>query len=661
MPIQRAKNISEYYSNYQYSISNPLEFWGNEAKRLDWFKDFTKVKSSSFDLKDHHVRWFEDGVLNVCYNCVDRHLPTRGDKLAIIWQGDDPNSSQKITYSQLHKQVCKFANVLKSLGVVKGDRVIIYLPMIPEAAVAMLACARIGAVHSVVFGGFSSEALANRIEDCKPKVLITVNEAKRGGKSIPFKKNVDDALVHVSVEKSIIIKHNNTQIAQSSASSLTRTEGAEIGDLVSETLEIPGRASLARDDVKNAVNWIEGRDVDYHQLISEASDVCEAEAMSAEDPLFILYTSGSTGKPKGVLHTSAGYLLYASMTHEHIFNLEENDVYWCTADVGWITGHSYVVYGPLANGATNLMFEGIPTWPDESRYWQIIEKYKVSIFYTSPTALRSLIRFGDELVLKRDLSSLKMLGSVGEPIDPTTWKWFYEIVGKAKCPIADTWWQTETGGIMIAPLPITNPKPGSATLPFYGIMPELLENNALAIKDSWPGMMRDLFNNHQRFLDSYFREYPGFYCCGDGAYKDEDGYYWITGRMDDVLKVSGHRIGSAEIEATLDKLPQIAESAAVGYPHDVKGEGIYVYAVLKNGFKPSLELEKELIAAVRNAIGAIANIDKIQWADQLPKTRSGKVMRRILRKIAAGEIDNFGDISTLMDPMVVDDLILVRK
>jgi len=620
MPINKAKSLSEYYLNYKNSISDPEKFWAEEASRLSWFKPFTKVKSSSFELEDLHIRWFEDGYLNVSYNCLDRHLLNRGDKAAIIWEGDNYDQSKVITYNQLHEQVCRLANVLKSLGINKGDRVIIYLPMIPEAAVAMLACARIGAIHSVVFGGFSAEALATRIEDCEPKILITVDESKRGGKIIPFKKNVDDALIKAKVDKIIVIKHNNTE-----------------------------------------VNWVEGQDFDYHQLMDNSSPICSAEQMNAEDPLFILYTSGSTGKPKGVLHTSAGYLLYASMTHEHVFDLEENDVYWSTADVGWITGHSYVVYGPLANGATSLMFEGIPTWPDASRYWKIIEKHKVTIFYTAPTALRSLIRFGNEMVLKNDLSSLKMLGSVGEPIDPTTWTWFHEVIGKNKCPIADTWWQTETGGIMITPLPITSLKPGSATMPFYGIVPELFKNQALGIKDSWPGMMRDLFNNHQRFLDAYFTEYPGFYFSGDGAYKDKDDYYWITGRMDDVLKISGHRIGSAEIEAVLDKLPQIAESAVVGYPHPIKGEGIYTYIILKNNFKPSKELEGTVIEAVRKSIGAIATIDEIQWADQLPKTRSGKVMRRILRKIAIDDYENLGDISTLTDPEVVKDLIINRK
>ncbi len=618
MPIKKANNLSEYSLYYNDSINNSEDFWQEEAKRLSWFKNFTKVKSTDFHLNTHHIKWFEDGSLNVSYNCLDRHLKTMAHKTALIWEGDQPGQSKKLSYLDLYKQVCKLANVFKALGVTKGDRVIIYLPMIPEAAISMLACARIGAIHSVVFGGFSTEALANRIEDCQPKILITVDEGKRGGKTLDFKKNVDKALEKSSIEKVIVI--NNTNI-----------------------------------DLKN-------RDVDYHKLMNEANDICPAEEMNAEDPLFILYTSGSTGKPKGVLHTSAGYLLYAAMTHEHVFDLEENDIYWSTADIGWITGHSYVVYGPLANGATSLMFEGIPTWPTASRYWEIIEKYKVSIFYTSPTALRSLIRFGDEFALKNNLSSLKMLGTVGEPIDPKTWTWFYEIIGKNKCPIADTWWQTETGGIMITPLPnVTELKPGSATKPFYGILPELLDNGALVIKSAWPGMMRGLFNNQTRFLESYFKEYPNYYSSGDGADRDEDDDYWITGRMDDVLKVCGHRIGSAEIESILIEMPQIAEAAVVGYPHEIKGEGIYVYAVLKNTFNPSPELEQILINTIRKSIGAIATIDKIQWVEQLPKTRSGKVMRRILRKITSGNYDDLGDLSTLINPEIIKNLIDGKK
>ena len=617
MPIKKAKNAAEYQANYQLSITKPEEFWAEEAQRLAWFEPFTKIKSASFNLEDHHIRWFEDGKLNVSYNCLDRHLPTRADKPAIIWEADDPSESQIISYEQLHKQVCRFANVLKTLGITKGDTIVIYMPMIPEAAVAMLACTRIGAIHSVVFAGFSAKALTDRIIDCQPKLLITADEGRRGGKAIKLKENVDLAL--------------------------TEAPGAKV--IVVNSYSIPLGDSL-----------------DYYQLIEQASDYCPAEEMNAEDPLFILYTSGSTGKPKGVVHNTAGYLLYASMTHEHIFDLQENDVYWSTADIGWITGHSYVVYGPLANGATTLMFEGIPTWPNVDRYWQIIDKYRVTIFYTAPTALRSLIRYGDDFVMTKDLSSLRILGSVGEPIDPKTWQWFYEIIGKKKCHIADTWWQTETGGVLITPLPnVGELKPGSATLPFYGIVPEILFNQALVIKEAWPGMLRNVYRNHTRFLETYFKEFPGYYCSGDGAHQDKDGYYWITGRMDDVLKVSGHRIGTAEIEAALEKAIQVAESAIVGFPHPIKGESIYAYIVLKNEFEPSLALEQKLIEIVRQAIGAIATIEKLQWVDQLPKTRSGKVMRRILRKIAAGEIDNFGDTSTLTDPEVVENLVKGRK
>ncbi len=617
MPIDKAKTLAEYQLNYNLSITEPDKFWAEEARRLSWFKSFSQVKSVSFDLKDHHIRWFEDGMLNVSYNCLDRHLATRGDKLAIIWQGDELNKSRTLSYTELHNQVCRFANALKTLGINKGDTVVIYLPMIPEAAVAMLACARIGAVHSVVFAGFSAQALADRIHDCQPKLLITVDEGKRGGKINSFKENVGAALIQAPVDKVIMVNNFNSKIENH---------------------------------------------LDYNHLINQASDICPPTEMNAEDPLFILYTSGSTGKPKGIVHTSAGYLLYASMTHAHIFDLEEDDVYWSTADVGWINGHSYVIYGPLCNGATTLMFEGVPTWPEVDRYWQIIEQYKVTIFYTAPTALRSLIRYGDELILARDLSSLRILGSVGESIDPKTWQWFDLVVGKGKCHIADTWWQTETGGVMITPLPnVTKLKPGSAILPFYGIVPEILGDNALTIKEAWPGMLRDIYNDHTRFLSTYFSEFSGHYNSGDGAFKDEDGYYWITGRIDDVLKVSGHRIGSAEIEAALENVEQVAESAIVAFPHPIKGEGIYAYVVLKNKYHPSPELEKTLIESVRKSIGAIATIDKIQWTNQLPKTRSGKVMRRVLRKVASGEIDNFGDISTLMNPEVVQELIVGRK
>lgn len=620
MPIEKAKNFQEYLNYYDYSINQSEKFWQEEAERLDWIKFPTKIKFSSFAPENNHIKWFEDGVLNVCYNCVDRHLEKNANKTAIIWQGDNRHQQKEISFLHLHKEICKFANGLKSLGVKKGDRIVIYMPMIPEASIAMLACARIGAVHSVVFGGFSSEALANRINDCNPKLIITADGNFRGGKSIELKAQVDKALELSKILPTIIVKHSNTEI-----------------------------------------KWNSDKDIDYKELLEKQSDNCLIEPMNAEDPLFILYTSGSTGKPKGVLHTTGGYLLYVAMTHKHIFDIEKNDIYWCTADIGWITGHSYVVYGPLANGTTTIMFEGIPTWPDPSRYWQIIEEYKVNIFYTSPTALRSLIKFGDEHVKKYDLSTLKMLGSVGEPIDPTTWNWYFNTIGNKNCHIADTWWQTETGGIAITPLPITPLKPGSATRPFYGIQADVLEDGTLVIKDSWPGMMRDIYNDHERFIENYFSNKNHYYLAGDGAILDEDGYFWITGRTDDVLKVSGHRIGSAEIEGAMDKIPEVAESAVVGYPHEIKGEGIFSFIVLKNGFTGNKELEKKIIEFVRNAIGPIATIDKIQWTDQLPKTRSGKVMRRILRKIAAGDYDNLGDISTLTDPSIVERLILDAK
>lgn len=617
MPIQKAKNLAGYQRNYQLSIDNPEEFWAEEAKRLSWFKAFTKVKSTSFDLKDHHVNWFEDGTLNISYNCLDRHLEKRANKPAIIWQGDELNESRIISYAQLHKEVCKFANALKTLGVKKGDTVIIYLPMIPEAAIAMLACTRIGAIHSVVFAGFSAHALADRIIDCKPKIVITADKSKRGGKITNLMDNVTSALNQSSTENVVVVNNYNSKLR----------------------------------------NFLS-----YRELVSKESNNCPAEEMNSEDPSFILYTSGSTGKPKGVVHSSAGYLLYASMTHEHAFDLEENDIYWATADIGWITGHSYIVYGPLANGATTLMFEGTPTYPEVDRYWQIIEQYKVSIFYTTPTALRSLIRYGDNFVLKKDLSSLRVLGSVGEPIDPKTWQWFYDIVGKGKCHISDTWWQTETGGFAIVPLPNTAKlKPGSASFPFYGIMPEILKNQSLTIKEAWPGMIRNVHGNHSRLLDTYFTDFPNYYNTGDGAFQDEDGYYWITGRMDDVLKVSGHRLSTGEIESALKESGEVAEAAVVGFPHDIKGEGIYAYVILKNGFKPSAELEETLINTVRESIGPIATIDKIQWVEQLPKTRSGKVMRRILRKISAGKLDDFGDLSTINNPESVDILIQGKK
>ena len=609
MSIRKAKNFLDYISNYNFSIRDSKNFWKDQLDILSWFELPTKFNSTCFDINKNQLKWFENGLINVSYNCLDRHLETRGNKPAIIWEPDDLSDSKILTYSELHRKVCQLANLLKKYEIKKGDTIIIYLPMIPEAAISMLASSRIGAVHSVVFAGFSVQSLVDRINDCKPKLIITINEAKRGGKKIKLRENIESALKISPVEKMIVID-----------------------------------------------------DPDYLALLAEANIDCAPEIMGAEDPLFILYTSGSTGKPKGIVHNSAGYLLYAAMTHEHVFDLEENDIYWSTADIGWITGHSYVVYGPLCNGATTLMFEGVPTYPNVDRYWKIIEKHKVSIFYTAPTALRSLIRYGDDVVNNIDLSSLRILGSVGEPIDPKTWEWFYKIIGKEKCHIVDTWWQTETGGIMIAPLPnVAKLKPSSAALPFYGIDLEILEDNVLAIKSSWPGMLRDVYNNNEKLIETYFKPYPGFYYSGDGSYKDDEGYYFITGRIDDVLNVAGHRLSSAEIESELEKNLLIAESAVVGFPHEIKGESIYAFVVLKNGIKSSKELEMQLIAEVRAAIGAIATIEKLQWAEQLPKTKSGKVMRRILRKIAAGEVDNFGDISTLTEQDVVKNLLLERK
>jgi len=610
----------DYTRLYAESVSDPEGFWSRIGQRLDWIKPPTKIKDVSFDPKDLHIRWYEDGQLNVSANCLDRHLAERGDKVAIIFEGDDPNDSRRITYRELHAEVCKFANTLKNLGVVKGDRVAIYLPMIPEAAVAMLACARIGAVHSVVFGGFSPDSLAGRIADSTAKLVVTADEGMRGGKRIGLKANVDAALERPgtnSVETVIVVRRTGAAVPMQSP-----------------------------------------RDRYYHNLMDGQTADCPAEPMEAEHPLFILYTSGSTGKPKGVLHTSAGYLVYASYTHEQVFDLREDDVYWCTADVGWVTGHSYVVYGPLANGATTVMFDGVPNYPDFSRFWQVIDKHRVSLFYTAPTAIRALMREGEAPVKKTSRASLRLLGTVGEPINPEAWEWYYRVIGDERCPIVDTWWQTETGGILITPL---------ATLPFFGIKPAIVDANGevlqgaaegnLLITDSWPGQMRTVYGDHQRFIETYFSAYPGNYFTGDGARRDEDGYYWITGRVDDVINVSGHRLGTAEVESALVSHPKVAEAAVVGCPHDIKGQGIYAYVTLVAGENGSDELRKELIAWVRKEIGPIATPDYLQWAPGLPKTRSGKIMRRILRKIGENLPDQLGDISTLADPGVVKSLV----
>lgn len=623
-----------YKAMYQQSVINPDGFWREQAKRLDWIKPFTKVKQTSFD--DHHVdiKWFADGTLNVSYNCLDRHLEARGDQVAIIWEGDDPSEQRLITYRELHEEVCKFANALRGQDVHRGDVVTIYMPMIPEAVVAMLACARIGAIHSVVFGGFSPDALAGRIADCKSKVVITTDEGLRGGKRVPLKANVDEALTNpdtYSVNKVIVCR---------------RTGG----------------------DIK----WHSHRDIWYEDLMRVAGIVCAPKEMGAEEPLFLLYTSGSTGKPKGVVHTTGGYLLYASLTHERVFDYRPGEVYWCTADVGWVTGHSYIVYGPLANGATTLLFEGIPSYPDMTRISKVVDKHKVNILYTAPTAIRAMMAQGRAPVEGADGSSLRLLGSVGEPINPEAWHWYYENIGQERCPIVDTWWQTETGGILISPLPgATALKPGSATRPFFGVQPALVDNlgnllegpgeGNLVIIDSWPGQARSLYGDHDRFVDTYFKTFKGMYFTGDGARRDEDGYYWITGRVDDVLNVSGHRMGTAEIESAMVAHPQVAEAAVVGVPHDVKGQGIYVYVTLNDGVPTSEALRQELKAWIRREIGPIATPDVIQWAPGLPKTRSGKIMRRILRKISVGEYDGLGDISTLADPSVVQKLIDIHR
>jgi acetyl-CoA synthetase len=625
-------NDADYKKMYAASIKDPKKFWAKEAKRIHWIKSFKKVKNTGFGPGNVSIKWFEDGKTNVSYNCIDRHLKKRGKQVAIIWEGDDPKDSKNITYKELHAEVCRFANVMKKLGVKKGDRVTIYLPMIPEAAYAMLACTRIGAIHSVVFGGFSPDSLANRIEDAKSTVIVTSDEGIRGGRKIPLKANTDAACDKAGGVKSVIV--------------VRRTNAA--------------------------VNMVKGRDVYYDEIAKTVKADCKAEAMSAEDPLFILYTSGSTGKPKGVLHTTAGYLVFTSMTHQYVFDYHDKDIYWCTADVGWVTGHSYIVYGPLANGATTLMFEGVPNYPSMSRFWEVIDKHKVNTFYTAPTAIRALMQAGDEPVKKTSRKSLRLLGSVGEPINPEAWEWYYRVVGDGRCPIVDTWWQTETGGILITPLPgATNLKPGSATRPFFGVVPQIVDANGkviegagsgnLCIADSWPGQMRTVYGDHQRFVDTYFKTYPGKYFTGDGCRRDEDGYYWITGRVDDVINVSGHRLGTAEVESSLVAHPKVSEAAVVGYPHNIKGQGIYAYVTLMANQNPTDDLRKELVQWVRKDIGAIASPDLIQFAPGLPKTRSGKIMRRILRKIAEDEYGNLGDTSTLADPAVVDDLVNNRQ
>ncbi len=619
----------EYLDLYDRSVSDPEGFWSDMGGRLDWIKPYTQVKDVSYAKDDLHIRWYHDGTLNACVNCVDRHLETRGDQTAIIFEGDDPTVSRHISYRELYEEVCRFANVLKMRGAKKGDRITLYMPMIPEAVYAMLACARIGAVHSIVFGGFSPDALAGRLIDCDSHMVITADEGVRGAKPIPLKSNVDKALENPDTNVSTVI--------------VIKATGGD-------------------------VDFREGRDVWYREAAQDVPADCPAEEMNAEDPLFILYTSGSTGKPKGVLHTTGGYLVYASLTHEYVFDYHDGDVYWCTADVGWVTGHSYIVYGPLANGATTLVFEGVPTYPDASRFWQVCEKHKVNIFYTAPTAIRALMGAGDDFVKKCDRSSLRILGSVGEPINPEAWEWYYHIVGEERCPIVDTWWQTETGGILITPLPgATALKPGSATRPFFGIRPELVDGDGkllegaasgnLCIADSWPGQMRTVYGDHERFIQTYFSSYEGKYFTGDGCRRDEDGYYWITGRVDDVINVSGHRMGTAEVESALVAHDDVAEAAVVGFPHDIKGQGIYAYVTLMAGHEPGDELRKTLVQWVRKEIGPIATPDHIQFAPGLPKTRSGKIMRRILRKIAEDDYANLGDTSTLADPTVVNELI----
>ena len=622
-------NKADYDNMYAQSINNPDHFWSEHGKRVDWIKPYSKIKDVDYSYPNVSIKWFEDGQLNVSANCIDRHLEKRGEQTAIIWEGDNRDDNKHITYSELHREVCKLSNVYKKLGVKKGDRVVLYIPMIPEAAYAMLACARIGAIHSIVFAGFSPEALASRIEDCGASLLVTADEAPRGGKITPLKTNVDKALNICGDIKTLVVERTNGDVPMKS-----------------------------------------DRDYSYTSFMADASEDSTPEAMNAEDPLFILYTSGSTGKPKGVLHTSGGYLVWASLTHEYVFDYHDGDIYWCTADVGWVTGHSYIVYGPLANGATTVMFEGVPTYPDASRFWQVCDKHKINQFYTAPTAIRALMGQGSEFVKKCDLSSLKVLGTVGEPINPEAWNWYNEVVGKGRCPIVDTWWQTETGGHLLTPIPgAIATKPGSATFPFFSIQPVILDpqsgqeltekecEGVLCIKDSWPGQMRTVYGDHERFIKTYFSDYKGYYFTGDGCRRDADGYYWITGRVDDVINVSGHRMGTAEVESALVAHEQVSEAAVVGYPHDIKGQGIYCYVTLMAGEKPTEELRKELRDWVRKEIGPIASPDLVQWAPGLPKTRSGKIMRRILRKIAEDDFNSLGDTSTLAEPAVVEDLI----
>ena len=620
----------KYLEMYQASVDDPEGFWGEQGKRIDWIKPYSQVKDVDF-ADNARIKWYYDGTLNASYNCLDRHLETRGDQTAIIWEGDDPADSKTITYNELHEQVCRFANAMKNEGIQKGDVVTVYMPMIPEAAVAMLACTRIGAIHSVVFGGFSPEALAGRIQDCESNCVITADEGVRGGKPIPLKANTDAAVANCSTVKKVFV--------------IERTGGD--------------------------IDWDDSRDIWYHEACAAADAACEPAEMSAEDPLFILYTSGSTGKPKGVMHTTGGYMVYASMTHQYVFDYKDGDIYWCAADVGWVTGHSYILYGPLANGAITTMFEGLPNWPDASRIWQVVDKHNINILYTAPTAIRALMREGDEPVKKTSRKSLRLLGTVGEPINPEAWLWYYRVVGEERCPIVDTWWQTETGGILITPLPgATALKPGSATRPFFGIKPALVDPDGtilegatsgnLVILDSWPGQMRTVYKDHPRFIETYFTTYPGRFFTGDGCRRDEDGYYWITGRVDDVINVSGHRMGTAEVESALVAHPKVSESAVVGYPHDIKGQGIYAYVTLMEGIEPSDDLRQGLSDWVRKEIGPIAKPDLLQWAPGLPKTRSGKIMRRILRKIAENDASNLGDISTLADPSVVESLVNER-